>query len=271
MVIYYQLPDLKAADQITMEIKDTEGNLVRTFSSRADSTYKKYDGGPPEEPVLSKIKGVNRFVWDMRYTTIPGVPGVYIEGNYRRHKASPGNYTITIKKGNQQVSEAGSILSNPLYSTDASTYKEYHTVMNRMETELIKMHQTVNTIYTKLEQLNLILASLPSEEKFNKIKKEGQSLAARMKSWDEEMIQRKSKAYDDVDNFDNKFTANYMFLINQTESDLPRVNKPSLDRLKELDTEWAALKARAGELLDKNIPAFNKLLWEAGVGAIWKN
>jgi photosystem II stability/assembly factor-like uncharacterized protein len=271
IVIYYQLPDLKAADQITMEIKDTEGKLVRTFSSRADSTYKKYDGGPPEEPVLSKIKGVNRFVWDMRYTTMPGVPGVYIEGNYRGHKASPGNYTITIRKGNQQVSETVAILSNPLYSTDASAYKEYHTVMNRMETELIKMHQMVNTNYAKLEQLELVLASLPAGEKFNTIKKEGQALAARMKLWDEEMIQRKSKAYDDVDNFENKFTANYMFLINQTESDLPRVNKPSLDRLKELDTEWSALKARASELLDKNIPAFNKLLWEAGVGAIWKN
>ncbi len=122
-----------------------------------------------------------------------------------------------------------------------------------------------------LSNLNLVLASLPAGEKFNTIKKEGQALAARMKSWDEEMIQRKSKAYDDVDNFDNKFTANYMFLINQTESDLPRVNKPSLDRLKELDTEWSALKARASEILDKNIPAFNKLLWEAGVGAIWKN
>ena len=92
-----------------------------------------------------------------------------------------------------------------------------------------------------------------------------------MKTWDEEMIQRKSKAYDDVENFPNKFTANYLFLINQTESDIPRVNKPSLDRLQELNTEWAALKARAVEIQDKNIPALNKLLWEAGIGAIWKN
>jgi len=34
-----------------------------------------------------------------------------------------------------------------------------------------------------------------------------------MKTWDEEMVQRKSKAYDDVENFPNKFTANYLFLI----------------------------------------------------------
>ena len=40
-----------------MEIKDAEGNLVRSFSSKADSMYKKYDGGPNDEPLLSKSKG----------------------------------------------------------------------------------------------------------------------------------------------------------------------------------------------------------------------
>jgi hypothetical protein len=92
-----------------------------------------------------------------------------------------------------------------------------------------------------------------------------------MKAWDEDMIQRKTKVYDDADNYPAKFTANYLFLINQTESDIPRVNQPSLDRLKELNAEWAMLKARGAEILDKNIPAINKMMWDAGVGAVWKN
>ena len=91
-----------------------------------------------------------------------------------------------------------------------------------------------------------------------------------MKTWDEDMVQRKSKAYDDVENFPNKFTANYMFLMNQTESDIPRVNQPNLDRLKELNMEWSVLEARARLFLEKSIPSFNKQLWEAGVGALWK-
>jgi hypothetical protein len=62
-----------------------------------------------------------------------------------------------------------------------------------------------------------------------------------------------------------------MFLINQTESEIPRVNQPSLDRMKELNAEWATLKSRGEELLNKDIPTLNKKLWEAGMGAIWKN
>jgi photosystem II stability/assembly factor-like uncharacterized protein len=270
VVIYYQLPELRKDDQITVEIKDADGNLVRTFSSKADEKYKKYDGAPKADPLLSKHKGLNRFVWDMRYPTMPGVPNVYIESSYAGHKAPPGKYFVSVKMGGQTVSTEAEILANPLYPSDAATYKEYHGTMSSMENELAAMHRMVNDLYDKQKQLEALLSSLPASEKFAAVKKDGEALLRKMKAWDEDMVQRKSKAYDDVENFPNKFTANYLFLINATESDIPRVNQPSLDRLKELNGQWSTLKSRANEILDRDIPAFNKRTWDAGLGAIWK-
>ncbi len=271
VVIYYQLPELEKTDEITMEIKDAGGALVRAFTSKADDKYKKYDGGPKAEPLLPKAKGLNRFVWDMRYATMPGVPGVYIESSYAGHKAPPGKYSISVKMKGQSISTESEILANPLYPTSTATYAEYHQVMSGMETELASMHRLVNSLYEKQKQLEALLGSLPVEGKFSAVKKEGEALLQKMKTWDEEMVQRKSKAYDDVENFPNKFTANYMFLINQTESDIPRVNQPSLDRMKELNMQWSVLKATANEILNQDIPALNKRLWESGLGAIWKD
>ena len=37
--------------------------------------------------MLPKGKGLNRFVWDMRYQTMVGVPNVRIEGGFAAHKA----------------------------------------------------------------------------------------------------------------------------------------------------------------------------------------
>ena len=270
LVLYYQLPNPKDSIALTMEIKDAAGNRVNTFSSKKDSAYTKYDGGPPAEPVLSKAKGLNRFVWNMRYGTMPGVPDAYIEANYRGHKAIPGKYTITLKMGEQTISTQAEILANPLYPTNAVTYKEYNSIMSSMETVLTAMHKMVNNMNAKREQLESLLAALPVDEKYTALKTEGLALAKKMKAWDEDMIQRKTKVYDDADNFPAKFTANYLFLINQTESDIPNVNQPSLNRMKELNTQWATLKNRGVEILDNNIPAFNKKLWDAGLGAIWK-
>jgi len=270
VVIYYQLPELKKTEEISLEIKDSAGTIVRTYSSKADEKSVRSENGPRPEPLLPKTKGLNRFVWDMRYATMPGVPGVRIEGSFLAHKAPPGKYSLTLKMLGQTIATDAEIIPNPLYPTTPATYTEYHQTMLSMETELIAMHKMINSLYQKQQQLESLLSSLPTGDKYAALKKDGEALAKKMKAWDEDMVQRKSKAYDDVENFPNKFTANYLFLINQTESEIPRVNQPSLDRMKELNGQWATLKARGIEIADKDIPAFNKRLWDAGLGAIWK-
>jgi photosystem II stability/assembly factor-like uncharacterized protein len=269
-VIYYELPELKAKENITIDIKDAQGKLVHSFTSVKDSTRKQYDGAPPADPVLSKSKGLNRFVWNLRYPTMTGVPNVYIESSYRGHKSSPGKYSITLTIGDKTATTEFELLPNPLYSTDAKTYKEYNDLMTTMEGEVTTMHNLINSLYDKRTQLESLLASLPADPKFTSLKKDGQALVQRMKQWDEDMVQRKSKAYDDVENFPNKFTANYLFMLNHTESDIPRVTKPTRDRLAELNALWTPLKNRAQEFIDKDLPALNKELWSAGIGAIWK-
>ena len=270
VVLYYQVPELSKTDELTLEIKDAAGNVVRTFSSKPDEKFKRYDSGPRPDPLLTKTKGLNRFVWDMRYATMPGVPDVRVDGSWPGHKASPGKYTMTLKSGPQTQTTEFEILANPLYPTDAATYAEYNSTMLAMENELATMHRMINSLYEKQKQLESLLGSMPAGEKFAAIKKDGEALLKKMKAWDEDMVQRKSKAYDDVENFPNKFTANYLFLINQTESDIPRVNQPSRDRMNELNKQWASLKARGTEIQDRDIPALNKRLWDAGLGAIWK-
>jgi len=270
IVIYYHLPEIKPDEILYLEIKDAGGNPVRSFSSKKDSLFKSWDGGPSEEPVLTTGKGLNRFVWDMRYSTMAGIPDAYFENSFAGHKAAPGAYTITLKSNAREVSTRAEILPNPLYPTTAAAYDEYHRVMSAMEKELHGMHLLVNSVHAKMEQLEQLLAALPAGDPYKSIQQEGRALVKKMKAWDEDMVQRKSKAYDDVENFPNKFTANYLFLINQTESDIPRVNQPSLDLKRELDAEWAVLKKRGLEIQEKDVPALNKLLWEAGIGGIWK-
>jgi photosystem II stability/assembly factor-like uncharacterized protein len=269
VVLYYNLPEVKKTDILIMEIKDSEGNLVRTFSSQAEKS-RRWDGGPGSEPTLSKSKGLNRFVWDMRYPTMPGVQGVYIESSYSGHKAIPGKYNVTLALNGQKITAQAEILPNPMYPTTAAQYKEYHQTMSAMEAEITSMHKMVNTIYDMQKRLESVLNSLPVDSKFASVKKDGEALLQKMKAWDEEMVQRRSKAYDDVENYPNKFTADYMFMLNQTESDIPRVNQPNIDLQKEMNAKWATLKTRGTEIIEKEVPVLNKKLWDAGKGAIWE-
>lgn len=270
VVLYYQLPELGKDDELTLRIDDAEGRLVRTFSSKAVEGFRKWDGGPNAEPTLPKKAGLNKFVWNMRYPTVPGVPGVYIEGSYAGHKAPPGRYTFTFTAGSRKTSTSAAILPNPRYQITEAQYREYHAVMSAMERDITAMHEMVNQLHGRREQLEALLPKLKSDAKYAAVLRDAEALIAKLKAWDADMVSRRSRAYDDVENYAQKFTANYLFMINATESDLPRVNQGTLDRLEDLGATWNALRARGEAMLNSEIPSLNKRLWDLGFGAIWK-
>jgi len=265
MVLYYQLPKLAATDSISLEIRNTDGKLIRTISSEKDLNYVPHNGGgAPPKPILTKKEGLNRFVWDMGYPIIPSIPNAYIEAGFRGHKAPPSTYTLTLKVNGETASAKGEIKEIPLYETKQAQYEAFDKLMTEMEEKVTEMHQMVNQLYPVQGQLSSILKALPEGE----LKTSGEGLLAKIKTWDGDMVQRKSQAYDDVENFPNKFTAEYLFLINQTNSEIQRVNAASLTRKEELDQQWIGLKATGEKLLKTEVAAYNKKLWEAGVGAI---
>lgn len=312
IVVYYNLPKLAKNQHVKLTIQDAAGKSVNVFSSEKDAQFKSYDGGPPAPPVLPKKEGLNRFVWDMRYPTLPGIPEAYIEANYRGHKAIPGTYHFLLSiedgaideneddedaqaasasaesssegdagaeaaSGDKAAAWEGEVLQtkaeikpNPLYSTTPQEYAEFHQFMTEAELALVEMHTKANLLYKFRQQLEKLLKSLPKEdEALQSIKQDGKQLLSELKAWDEEIVQRKSKAYDDVENFPNKFTAEYLFLINQAESGLPRVTNAIKARRAELKQQWQEFDAQVDELLDKKIPTFNAKLWEQKIGAIW--
>jgi len=265
VVLYYELPKSSEAEEITLEISNEEKKLVRKFSSKKDPNYKKHNGGgPPPAPVLSTNKGLNRFVWDMLYPIIPGIPDTYIEANFKGHMAPPGTYTFKLQIGDKTISTTAKILEIPGFETKPGQYAAYDTFMTEMEKNVTQMHLMVNSLYIAKTQLNGIIKDLED----NNLKEAGIALYNKLNQWDEDMIQRKSKAYDDVENFPNKFTAEYLFLINETNSAIPRVNASSRARKNELDKEWEGFKMQGKEFLVKELPDYNRKLWEAGIGAI---
>ena len=265
MVVYYELPEERDSTHIKVEISDSQGNLIRSYSSEKDPTYKKHNGGgPPPAPVLSKEEGLNRFVWDMKTGIIPGIPDVYIEANFEGHVVPPGTYSLRLTADGKTVTTTGNIIQMPGFTTTEAQYKEYHSFMTEMEDKLNQMHSRVNTLFDARQQLQDILKEIGDAQ----LRSEGNNLVEALGIWDQEMVQRKSKAYDDVENFPNKFTAEYLFLINHANSPVPRVTQSSRDRKNELDAQWESLRSRAEGLLNTAIPNYNKQLWGAGIGAI---
>lgn len=268
VVIYYQLPRV-TTDTVRLTIRDAKGQVIRTFFNKATPNFFSYDGGPPAEPTLSSDKGLNRFVWDMRHISRPGVPAVYIEGSYRGHKVSPGKYSLELSVAGQSVVTELSIRENPHATVAPEVHEAYQKMLGQLSGTFTFMVQTVNTMRDYRDQLQKIMDQIQAKKLPTELTNEIASLTQDMDRWDENMVQRKSKAYDDVDNFENKMTGNYLFLVNQAESDIPAVTKAVQDEQKRLDAAWSEALNEALQISQQKLPALNKKLLEAGVKPLW--
>jgi photosystem II stability/assembly factor-like uncharacterized protein len=268
VVLYYYLPEAMDSTEVTLTIRDEAGNALRTFSSQADPDYHAAAGGSPPQPLLPTEAGLNRFVWNMRTDPMPGVPGVYIEASFRGHKVGPGKYALELRTDDSFNASTATILANPQYDLSAADYADYHEFMTAAEAELTAMHTLVNELKQAHDQLQQVADKLDAEQ-HPTLHQEVKTLLAGLKAWDDKMVQRKSKAYDDVENFEQRFTANYLFALNHAESSLPLVNVPTRERIAELTPRWQELKAEGMSLRNEAIPALNRKLFDVGIGAVW--
>ena len=213
-------------------------------------------------------KGMNRFVWNMRYPTVLGAPKVFIEGSYSGHKASPGKYQATIKMGSQERTVSFNILPHPgIKATDAE-YQDQHVTMLAIEKELNDIHGAVNRIASAREQINSLIKILEDKSESKNIVDAGKALVKKMEDWDAKLVQRKAESNDDIINFVNMLSADYIFLKGELDTNIPYVTKGVKDQLAALNVRWEPLKAQYDSFVQKEIVAFNNQCNSANIGKI---
>lgn len=264
MVIYYELPDLNEEQELTLEILDSNNQLVRSFSSKKDSNYLAYEGVPSAEPTLSKNKGLNRFVWDLRHEPLASTPKVYIEMSYKGRKAIPGTYTLHLRTGIQHSQTKATIAANPLYPTTEDEYKEYEVFMKSGELHFNEMTHMVNDLHKKYQALETLMKLIDAK---SEIYADSQQMLNQLDAFDKIMVNRLNQAYDDVENFINGFTAHYATALNQSDSSIVKINQGALLKREALDKEWDTHKRAGLELMDQ-LKVLNEKLFKMGIGAI---
>lgn len=266
--IYYELPVGTDPGLLRLEIRDANGKLVRTYKAAYEIEAPKYEGAPRPPRVLPSEAGLNRLVWDLRHEPLPGAPEVYIEGSFSGHRAIPGMYSLMLISGNNRVEGAATLKFNPMLPTTQAQYEDYAKFMSSAEENYREMTAMTNALKEVSDRLDKLTEHLKQNQK-QELAKEAEVLAQKMGDWDAIMVQRLAQAYDDVENYVNGFTAQYITALNHSDTAIPMVNEGTRTRIAELNQEWAEHKATARKLIHEDIPKFNRKLQEAGIGVLY--
>jgi hypothetical protein len=168
--------------------------------------------------------------------------------------------------GNQTLTVPVEIKANPHYETTSAHYADYHEFMSSAEATYNQMTQQVNRLFAIKGRIDALLAQEGLIQ--GDLRQQAQKVSADIGAWDALMVQRLSKAYDDVENYVNGFTANYIRAFNEGDSDQPRITQGTRQRVAELQQIWMGHKKTADELEQQQVPALSKALFAQGIGAL---
>jgi hypothetical protein len=272
VVLFYQLPNKKdSAAKYSLEIKDSKGNLVRKYSSEADKDFVGgYPGGPSPDPLLPTASGLNRFVWDQRYPPQTGVMNVFIEGGYDGHKVMPGDYSATLNFGKESKTVSFKILADPRITGTAAEYEAQHQLQSKVEAGIVDIHNSVNKMRKANKQIADLTEQLEAgDTTANKsIRDKAAAITKNLAKWEDALVQTKAQSNDDIINYINKLSADYIFLKGDLESNIPYTTKGQQDQYNYLDAQWKPLKKQMQDLVNNDIAELNKLCKEKDIAKI---
>ena len=156
VVLYYSL-ETRADSEVKLRFLDASGKLIKEFSSVDDSDHAAPAAEGEERAPEVKLPvqaGLNRFLWDMRYTDATSFPGLILwASNLRGPLANPGTYTVELIANGQTLKQTFVIKKDPRVSTTPEQFSEQLEFELQIRDRISLANQTVIDIRQKKHDL----------------------------------------------------------------------------------------------------------------------
>ena len=267
VIIDYYLPQLPDSSGLAIQILKGE-QVIRSYSNQMDPNQKTYEGGPMPDKILSSMKGINRFHWDLQRVTLPSIPDVFVMGNYTGSLVAPGEYTIRMIFRSDTLEQVCKVLPDPRLEVSTEEYQAQQIVLLQIENAVKDIHLSVNRMRDVKGQIITLTQRLEKIDRTEEIVNAGKNLVLLLNSWEEKLIQPRQKTYQDVINFPNKLSAELLDLKNRVDTPDPRITSGTKDRLKDLLDEWHKHKIEMTRIIEEEVAIFNQLYRKGEIPAL---
>ncbi len=255
---YFYLPTKPdSTDTISLTYLEANGDTIRHFSTTAKE----------ENLKLKAQKGLNRFVWNMRYPDAKKFDGMIMWwAGTSGPKAIPGNYKVVLKVNNEEFAQDFEILIDPRSESSQEELKAQFDFLLAVSTKLTETHEAIINIRKARTQINFVKANF--EENQKALADTAKSILKNMELIEEALYQTKNRSGQDPLNFPirlNNKLAHLSALVSM--GDYPPTNQDEAFR-KEVTAKIEVKLAKLKSIFEKEIPAFNKMVSEAEIPAI---
>lgn len=252
--IYYSLGH--QPDSLSLEILDENKQRVELFKLNANDD-------------LTAQKGMNRFVWDMRYPAPKVVDDAVMSLSYTGGpKAPTGSYTVRITVDGNTYEQPFSIGKDPRWTdiSDRDLQAQFDLAV-KIRDELTRVNDVIRGIRSARKQLKSISGLTAKSAYKVSIQQQADSLVKELTELEQELIQTKNESGQDPINYPPQIDNQFAYLYTVVNGQDTRPTEGSYRRFRDLKKKMASYYQQF-ENIKEDIEKFNDLLDESGVPAI---
>jgi len=270
IVSYYLKSEPKG--EITLEIKDGDGKLVREYSSKEK---KNKNEQPPEWPDLEKppellptAAGMNRFPWNLRYDNPLELPGAFYAGNGPEGPiVLPGKYQLKLTvDGKSSVSQL-EVKPDPRIKASIVELRKQFELSSKVSHRIAELHAAVMQIRDVRLQMEHVAKRLQGNPKNQAVLASIQNDEKKLAAIEQELVQVKMKSSEGnlrYPNMLNEAFDSFSHVIENDAAPTPAMLGVFEQLNSQLDTQLAAWK----QLVATDLSALNGQIQGSDVSSI---
>ena len=251
VVIDYYLKD-EAKNEITLDIMDPAGKVIRSFTSKEKIVV----GKPlPEHPVhdedserLPITAGMHRFVWDMRYKLPELLPGsIWDMGAPHGAMAMPGKYQARLTVAGKSYTAPVEVKLDPRITTTRADLEKQYELVGKIDALLGQEHDAVIKMRNLRAQLESLRKRFEGDPGAAEVMAAATAIDKKMSPAEAEFFEVKARSSQDMCNYPTKLSNKLAWLENVVDSADTAPTQQSYEYFEDMrakaNTEMAIWKA----------------------------
>jgi photosystem II stability/assembly factor-like uncharacterized protein len=288
VVVNYYLGDQVEGD-ITLEFLDEQGNPITSFSSATkpaddapapeiEATEEGDEGVEAEaagsesasaDVRLPKQRGVNRFVWNLRYPDATKVPGdKTTEGSLAGPAAPPGRYSVRLTANGQTLTAPFEIRKDPRVAATQEDFDAQFELLIQIRDKLSETHAAINQIAALKEQIDAWVKRGDGKDGNRTVTASGRAVLAALTEVEQELIERRATGQLDSIHYPTRLNAKLAAITAVVASADGPPPKQAYEVFNEISARINAQLERLNRIVEGDVAGFNAAVREAALPAV---
>jgi hypothetical protein len=275
-VVYYHLKS-KPAGEVTLELLDSSGKLIKKFTSKAVdgpsqaapvSEEDGFFGGGGARRVPAEA-GLNRFVWDLRYPDATRFPGLIMwAGSTGGPRVVPGTYQVKLTVDGESMVQSFEVKKDLRIETTQADFAKQLDLLLKIRDKFSETSEAILQIRDARKQIDDITTRLKDQPSGKAIADAAQSLKAKLTAVEEELYQTRNQSSQDPLNYPIRLNNKLAALTGVAGSSDTAPTEQTYAVFDELVGKIDVQLKKFEETMRIDLPAFNKIVRDQDIPAV---